>query len=264
MNYIKNQQLGSLRRTVLPLFLCTMTFFFTVSAEAQDEEREEPNVFSGAAADTKIAPGFFDDIGTIQKKEIIIIQKKFFPKDGRHEITAGMFGGIPFDSFQMSMLGGVAYAYHFNQALAIEPVHVLYARHFDASLTEGLRTKFLLSPSIISPSILMASTLMWSPLYGKVALSQDRIQHYDVYLIGGGGFIVSTASKTPAGVGGIGVRTFVNRWSSFKFEFRGYVYQEKVRNEEANTFEGSTLRSAFLITLGWSIYYPKFQFNPLE
>jgi outer membrane beta-barrel protein len=211
----------------------------------------------------------FGDIGSIQNEEIFVIQKKFFPKQGRHEITAGILGGIPLDTFSVSIVGGMAYAYHFHQSWAWEVGHVLFGRNFATNSTRALEQNNK-RPELIQPAVLLSSAVLWSPVYGKIAFNQNTIYHWDTYFILGGGMSISEESRAPAGVIGLGVRFFLNRWLSTKLEFRDYMYMEKqyvFSNSNANTkatVEGGVFTNTFVMTLGWSLYFPKFKFNPLE
>ena len=237
--------------------LCGLLFGFlgVTTGIAQDHQQEE-----------EIPQGLFDDIGSIQNEEIFVVQRKFFPKAGRHEITAGILGGIPLDSFATSLLGGAAYGYHFSQNIGWEVAHVLYAQHFDTTLTEALKDNRL-SPELVRPKLLASSSLSWSPIYGKVALNQNHIYHYDAYVLGGMGLSVSEQSRSPLGVAGIGFRVFVNRWFSIKFEFRDYIYSEKSYEKLAGdilALGSEKITNTFVLTLGWSVYFPKFKYNPLE
>jgi len=108
-----------------------------------------------------------------------------------------------------------------------------------------------------------------SPLYGKVAYFQEHIYHYDVYGLIGPAFVMSEQSQTIGAVIGIGVRIFHNRWFTIKFEFRDYLYFEKRMDfpptgSAPPTIAGKVFTNSFILSLGWSLFFPKFQYNPLE
>jgi outer membrane beta-barrel protein len=91
-----------------------------------------------------------------------------------------------------------------------------------------------------------ALNFTYVPMYGKFAGFSDFIFHYDVYMVGGVGAIMTRPiavvdpdnrsfkwgdPKVAFNVG-IGLRIFFNRWFAADLEIRDYIFQDKLENTE--------------------------------
>lgn len=96
--------------------------------------------------------------------------------------------------------------------------------------------------------------MTYVPMYGKFAFLDNWIVHWDVWFIGGGGFLLTRPIpvidpdyrdfdfqiKIAFNVG-IGARLYVTRFLAVFFEVRDYIFPEKL--EELRTFTDPALRS---------------------
>src|SRR5690606_3921008 len=124
-------------------------------------------------------------------------------------------GIIPNDPFVFYMPIGLRYNYHFNEAFAIEVAPSFtgcftgnvgddQARGIDegclrvASDLKGEledekkeRTQ-ISSIRLLDQQVMRADvTAMWSPVFGKVAVLNDSLIHFDFNLVGGAGFLLT-------------------------------------------------------------------------
>jgi outer membrane beta-barrel protein len=124
-----------------------------------------------------------------------------------------------------------------------------------------------------------AVNFTYVPMYGKFAGFSDFIFHYDVYMVGGVGAIMTRPipvvdpdnrafkwgdPKVAFNVG-IGLRIFFNRWFAADLEVRDYIFQDKLENTQVvltnkadpNTWYGDNkITNNVQAQLGVSIFLP--------
>ncbi len=133
-----------------------------------------------------------------QQREIEVVQKRLFEKDGRLEFT--LFGStIPNDDFIVYYPLGGRIGYHISESFDVE-ASFAYALNQDTGLTEFLKTDpaIGLKEADIEEIIQFYYhvDLLWSPIYGKISLLGAKLTHFDTY-IGLGAGLVHKTERTP-------------------------------------------------------------------
>jgi outer membrane beta-barrel protein len=202
------------------LFAALAAVFSVGPAHAQDAPA------AGAAADAKAAPAapqgstseaastdevsddtaskaekqLEGDLDVIwgERRQIHVVQKRLFEKDGRLELT--LFGStIPNDDFIVYYPLGGRVGYHFSESFDVE-ASFAYAIDQDTGLTHFLKTdeNIGLKEADIEEVINFYYNvdLLWSPIYGKISFLGAKLTHFDTY-IGLGAGLVHKTERTP-------------------------------------------------------------------
>ncbi len=108
-----------------------------------------------------------------------------------------------------------------------------------------------------------ALDVQWTPIYGKFNLFAEWVLHFDLYGILGPALVTYAGPPSTGGVGstnyltvggevGIGMRFFLNKWLTLRFEFRDDIYGEKA--PAPNT--GTALQNQLFIDVGFGFFFP--------
>lgn len=207
----------------------------------------------------------FSYLGNIRYEDIYVVQKMYSRKQGRFFITAMGGGGNFFSQFHTSLSNGFGAGYYFSDTLGWEVFHGLFTHTF----TNNRHDVFLNTFNLFAGSLelrlnyALSSSLIFSPFYGKFAWFGRRVLHYDLYFIAGPAVtIYEEKTMGFGGVGGLGFRVFLNKWSSLGVEFRDYIYMETVPNTiaVATGDDSASIVSRFFLFLNLTVYFPKFAF----
>jgi outer membrane beta-barrel protein len=175
------------------------------------------------------------------RRKVTVVQKRRHPKRGRYEISVH-FGTIPNDAFVNYLPVGVRAAYHFREWVGLE-FGFLYMPSFNSSLADGFANigqgtaleAFTKDLTLYDKQkMLFHLSATFSLLYGKVALMQTKLSHFDVFLtvgpsfhlmdgVGAGGAPGGTAFKV-GGTAGAGLKFFINDFFGVRLDVRQYVF----------------------------------------
>ncbi len=172
------------------------------------------------------------------KREVKVIQKRLFQKDGRHEL--GIYGGtIPNDEFMMYYPIGLRYDYYFSEDIGIE----LFGSYIIP--VESELSGFLSDPENFNVQIntFLPQKLewtaglegLWSPVHGKIGLFTSKLFHFDFHLaVGVGAMGTEVATREEGGDRkkkydvaanvGTGVRLYFLDWLAARIEYRHYFF----------------------------------------
>ena len=76
-------------------------------------------------------------------------------------------------------------------------------------------------------SLLFDADLVWSPAHGKLRLG-GSIRHFDLYFAGGAGVVDSVLSSDISGNAAFGLKFFLGRAISVRFDVRDHVYRQQL------------------------------------
>lgn len=248
------------------------------------EVEEEPEA---APADADEEKGTKAADSVQKKKRLIkVIQRKFFIKYGRFELTP-TFGYIDNDHFVRRISVGLGATVHLNDVLSIE-ILAHYLPNLGTAdykeLTSNFQAGAEVVPDINRAVFLGVANLGFAPIFGKVELGTLRVINYDIYISGGAGVgyteddtdIVDSPCKeyspseadlhTEAGCQyvhqvhpvtdfGGGLRVVFNNWIGVKLDFRQFTHIEQVyRDAEADI--ALEMKQNFMISIGASFFFP--------
>jgi outer membrane beta-barrel protein len=160
---------------------------------------------------------------------LVVIQQRKFRL--AHELSfAAMFE--PADAFSKGLAGEGAYAVHFSDSFAWEVVRAGYLTRFNTDLKDQLLREFGAEPTKFESLQYYGSTsLIWSPYYGKLARDNASITHIELFGIVGAAAGKFTSSYAAGPELGVGMRFFLTRRLSLRFEARdAYFFARKQQN----------------------------------
>lgn len=135
-----------------------------------------------------------------------------------HELTLGV-GALPLDAFYKGLYGQVSYTYHFTDSFAWQVGRGSYSYNLNTGLRQQLERDFGVLPTAFEEVQWFAgSDLVFSPFYGKTAVLNRSVLHFEGYLIGGGTVFRFTNNFRPAVNLGLGARLFHSRWVSYRLD----------------------------------------------
>lgn len=178
---------------------------------------------------------------------IRVVQSKVFLRRGRVEISP-TFGLNLNDSLQRYVFMGLRFSYHISDYFAIG-ANFAYAAESKAGQQEYLLGDTGLKTQVDPVKYMFELSGYYVPVYGKFALFNRTIVHWDGYLTIGLGATKTEGNVLFSGSLGIGWRIYLTRFLTMNFEFRDYLYRESILNQK-------NFINNFVFHLGISIFLP--------
>jgi outer membrane beta-barrel protein len=194
---------------------------------------------------------------------ITAVSRKVFLKRGRFELSP--FGGVSVNDayYRRWMVGGRA-AYHVVDSLSLEiggAFNVIPEDRLPSVAEAGQDLQAVPDDAVFFGYGDVGGS--FSPLYGKFAVLDDWIVHFDAFFTGGFGVTVDSNRYTvlgnelpelvpginPAVEVGAGTRIFALRWLTVKLEARYYLWPQYRSSI-------STLQNLLFINLGVGFFFP--------
>ncbi len=145
-----------------------------------------------------------------------------------HELMLGL-GVMPADAFYKGYFAGLSYTYHFSDSFAWQVGRGAYNYNVKTSLRRQLERDFGVAPTNTAFSdevqFMVGSDVLWSPFYGKTAILNSKVVHFEAFLIGGATILKFNGDGgfRPAANVGLGVRVFRNDTISFRLDVTNNV-----------------------------------------
>ncbi len=163
------------------LVVLVVLAMFAGSSVASAQELEETKDMAGSLDS-------YLDMYWGQKRNVKVIQKRLFQKEGRTSLTFGG-GVIPNDEFFIYMPIGMKSAYYLSEDLAIE-FYGSYIFDTNSDLENFLNDAFYIQTT--TPQVLRWMSGVsgnWSPIHGKIGILNTKLFHFDVFLALGVGAV---------------------------------------------------------------------------
>ncbi|KFE65253.1 outer membrane beta-barrel domain-containing protein [Hyalangium minutum] len=145
-----------------------------------------------------------------------------------HELTLGV-GVLPADAYYKGYYAQVSYTYHFSDNFAWQVGRGAYSYNVETGLRSQLERDFGVAPTATAfedeVEWMVGSDLVFSPFYGKTAILNSKVIHFEAFLLGGatvfklnreGGF-------RPGANLGLGIRVFKSDTVSFRLDVTNNV-----------------------------------------
>jgi outer membrane beta-barrel protein len=210
------------------------------------------------------------------------VQRKGFLKKGRFEVEP-VFSATLNDAFYQKFGGGLRLAYNLGDTFALALRGITYRQ--PAWSNPGnwqpapIQTNYAREGKIAFGGQLLSSQIydqlmldgIWSPIYGKIAVLENHIVHFDMFLTAGFGLVWTATSYAPrdnAGLGpapgsavvggsklgvdlGAGMRFYPKDWLALEAGLIATVYPDQpVASLPA------TLQRVFAVNLGVAFFFP--------
>jgi len=194
-----------------------------------------------------------------ERRAVGVVQRRRVEKQGGVE-AAVFTGWIPNDAFTTYVPVGLRVTYFLRETLGIE-AGFEYDLHIDTRLKELLHEEDAALRAQIRDrqQLRLAVDAVWIPLYGKFAIHNRKIGHFEGYVLGGAGTVRTGASEIglkdsfrPELNVGLGLRCYLGRRTSLRLEGRDHVYlaQENPDGEGGGWTQAWELGVAFAVLFG--------------
>lgn len=167
-----------------------------------------------------------------QRRDVKVIQKRLFRKEGRWEFTP-FFGVTPNDEFWTYLPVGARIGYFLDEDLSIE-LNGAYVPSVQSDLKDFLQSNGLLDVDLPQRLEWYAGVNgLWAPIHGKFGIFTTKMSHFDMFLAFGAGAMGTKLFKRDQfdkrqidiqGNLGLGFRFFILDWLALRLEYRHYLY----------------------------------------
>lgn len=167
-----------------------------------------------------------------EKRDVKVIQKRLFQKDGRLTLTP-YAAVIPNDDFRSYTPLGVRAGYYFSEDLGME-LFGSYIQGYNSDLEdflkgEGFKVEY---PQILKWNAGIQG--LWSPIHGKISVMSMKLFHFDVHALFGVGALGTEVSQKRgldkekrtdvAGHLGAGAKLFIADWAAISLDYRHFFF----------------------------------------
>ncbi len=180
---------------------------------------------------------------TGQGGELYSIEKRDLM--GSHELMLSV-GVLPMDAFAKGLTLQGSYTYHFSHLIAWEIIGGTYSFNFSTGLEQELKDRFLVQATEVGElQWMLHSNFVLKPLYGKFALTNDKLFSAEMFFVLGyalGGYTAALPSGFDVG---IGIRMFLGKYFSLRLDLRDYLFLPDFKKVENNLFVSLGLSLTF-------------------
>ncbi len=173
-----------------------------------------------------------DRVKSVQRKDFLMKHRLSLSVDGAASLN---------DAFFQKWGGGAQLGFSFSDPFAIVARFDYFG---DQELENVITAKQVLTSQLYATRLhfLTALDFVWTPVYGKLA-TFNKIVHFDLYLLAGGGAADGEQGVIPATEIGLGERIFLTDWFSTGIEGR-YAFYVDAANGQPSTLQKTLLVSA--------------------
>lgn len=232
------------RRNMLAVAVLAAVMCVAAPAFAQDNQDAE-----GEAKAAAPIPSNGEELGTGEveqdlqlywggRRKVEVVQKRLFTKDSRMEFS--LFTGIiPNDPFLTYVPIGGRFNYYFVESISFELAGSWTGIQSNSELKDFLKNNDRIRGDVDLLDIQqwrVGGSVVWSPFYGKLALLQRKLSHFDINLVGGLGVLSTESPKAdrtgvdtefkPEGILGAGFRFFLTEDLTFRLDYRQFIFQK--------------------------------------
>ena len=242
------------RSKIVLITVALLTLVISPVARAEEENPTTEEGINPVESDMYKYWGKVRDVG--------VFQKKLFTKDGHHELGLSI-GIIPNDPFLTYFPIGLRYDYFFVEDISIEVNASYVGLQSNSDLTDFLLNENKLQVSSIEVSdkaiFRAAVDIVWAPFYGKFAILNRKISHFDINLAAGLGMVFLEKGMNDA-TGeteydfrpevnlGLGFRFFLVDWFCVRIDFRQYIYPKE---NQAGDWDDTAIPSELTLGFGF-------------
>lgn len=181
-----------------------------------------------------------------------VVQPQPFSRDGRLSI-APLFAFSINDPLVQTLTVGASLTYFVKDSLGITG-----GFHYAFDVKRGAQNALLsqqLRPELNPLQWVGTLGVEWVPIYGKFALFNGPVVHWDTFLTLGGG-VQNTlhGGLGPTGVAGVGTRIFLTPWLTVTVDVRDYLYSESFVGSDRK--DKSNFLNNLLFGVGLSFFVP--------
>lgn len=203
------------------------------------------------------------DLGELSPfSDIAVINKKYLPKTKRFELSAQLVVGLN-NAFFSNLGAKVSGAWYWSENWGIE---LSYNRLIDSEreITKNLSTeRDIETKSFVLPQQYYGAAIKWSPIYGKMALFEERIVSFDWFFTIGGGMTETVIEEEPTLHVGFGQFLALNKNWAFRWGVDWNMYEATILRK---TVSGSNevieeFHNDLFLAVGVSFFFPEVDYR---
>lgn len=188
----------------------------------------------------------------LKKDRVDVFQLKSVTKKRRHELTPLISLSLN-DSFIQTMVVGLAYTFHITEGFAFE-LSGGYAFTFETQTVNDLRNGVdpsqpgkVIKPQFSRVQFYGFGHLVWTPLLGKFKIGKSIVD-FDIYLVGGAGYVRTNRDNLVAASFGFGWRVFLTKWLAMRVDVRDAIFGQELLGRSVLTHNlSATLGFGFIL-----------------
>lgn len=176
--------------------------------------------------------------------KVQIVQKRVVDRNFRHEFYPEYSYNLGGDPYIISQSVGFNYQFHINPRWSVGLKYSYISNELTdeaRSLQDDPNAELRRIPQIDYAKESSMALVNWYPIYGKFALLNAAVIHFDMYLVGGYGNITLDSGETETFTYGGGVGLWWSKYLTTRFEMRQQHYQVNrlERTDEAKVTSAS-------------------------
>lgn len=224
------------------------------------ESGKKPSAAAKKPGET-LAPGEEAD-------DVIVAERKFFLRRKRFEVGPAI-GATLNDQYLRHLAVGATLNYHITEVMAVG----LTGLYFFPNRTEVIRDTVRLQsvPLLNKYDLAIVANFSYIPFYGKFAVFNQWVAHWDMYLSAGVGILKNTVLLQPNFLDegdthwsltvdvGMGARIYPTKWISVYAEVRDhFLLMRPEESEDAGCEDGACnfLAGNLMFMAGVSFFFP--------
>lgn len=242
-------------------FVTGSWFFFAAAAEEEKLDPDQVEIMENEDFLEKVKelrPEKFTDLAVLSPfSDVSVIQRRFMPKTHRFSTSLASSFVLSSEYFLHSGVEGCL-AFHFLEKHGVE-LSGSYVFDFERHVVKDLKLVDVnVSNDVYRLKKFAGFSYKWMPVYGKMALFNDKILSFDTFFsIGGGMSHVTKGSKSkgtslivwePTVMTGVGQVFAFNRDFGFRWDLKGHF---TIKTKDKYSFSNH-----FLLSLGLIQYFP--------
>ena len=229
----------------------------------KEEVKQEKKVHAKAESKDAVKEvQTLSDLATLAPyTDVAVIQRRFLPKSGRAELTAGAFSNLN-NPFFNSIGVGLRAAYYVRERYALEVMGALAttsSRQVTDDLAKGVNK--ISTDNVVTSKGFAVAAFKWNPIYGKITWLNRTIVPFDLnFNLGGGVTFLENNNTAPTVHLGTSQVFALSKGMAFRWDLIWNYYQANVT--DATTQQKSTLdQNDLFLGVGMSFYFPEAKYR---
>lgn len=225
--------------------------------EKKPKETEKNSAENQNKVEGEIVPKNLGNLGRLAPfQDIAVIQRRYLPKTGRFELFPSL-GLVANNAFYWNVILGLRFGYYFTESFGLE-ANIAFISSSSRKVTDDLESNLSVEISeIVIPKGYYGLDFKWSPVYGKMGLSETTIVPFDMYFLAGGGVTQTNQDTSPfTGHIGTGQIFALSKVAAFRWDLGWYFYSTETRE---GTISGSF--TDMYLSLGVSFFFPEAKYR---
>lgn len=187
--------------------------------------------------------------------DVAVIQRRFLPKTGRFELTAGLFNNLN-NPFFNSIGADVRAGYYLREQWALEGI-AAFASTSKRQVTEDLEKKRgITTDTVVSSKGFYVLAVKWNPVYGKITWLNKSIVPFDLnFNLGFGTTTTTDNQNAPTLHFGTSQVFALSKAMAFRWDLIWNTYQ--ATGTDAVGTKSTLTQNDLFLGLGMSFYFPE-------